>query len=80
MEFIVTSYKDRRKTPCEAKVGYLRDCFELLTPYCWLHALLWAVFLFLRILFLWSTGRYEQRCGGTLRSVCVKSFEHADCS
>jgi hypothetical protein len=29
MEFIVTSYKDRRKTPCEAEEASLRIYFEL---------------------------------------------------
>jgi hypothetical protein len=28
MEFVVTSYKDRRKTPCEAAEPSLRTCFE----------------------------------------------------
>jgi len=28
MEFIVTSYKDRRKSPCEAAAASLRSCFE----------------------------------------------------
>jgi hypothetical protein len=32
MEFIVTSYKDRRKSPCEAAEGSLRTCFERLAP------------------------------------------------
>jgi hypothetical protein len=28
MEFIVTSYKDRRKSPCETKTPSLRTCFD----------------------------------------------------
>jgi hypothetical protein len=31
MEIIVTSYKDRRKSPCEVAVGFLRNFFERLT-------------------------------------------------
>ena len=28
MEFIVTSYKDRRKSPCETETPSLRICFD----------------------------------------------------
>ena len=31
MEFIVTSYKDRRKSPCEDEAGALRNLFEHFT-------------------------------------------------
>jgi hypothetical protein len=57
MEFIVTSYKDRRKSPCEAAASSLRHCFDPEPPNCLCKAHRREFFWSVRVLFWESTVR-----------------------